>query len=330
MVVEVSLTPFCIRSIAIFCSKHSKKSITLLRQIPCEYLMTLDQLRIFAEVARHQHVTKAAKAMNMTQSAVSAAVTALEQRHGITLFDRIGRSIVLNQTGAIFLEHALQVLAEAKAAESALSDLAGLLRGELSIMASQTIGAYWLPSRLASFHVLYPGLDLDVRIGNTEAVADAVEAGRVELGVVEGAVDRPALASRTIATDEMIIVVSPTHPWVGRRNLGKADFVEAEWVLREPGSGTRLAFEAMIAKERLRLCTLNVAIVLPGNEAVLGAVEAGMGATLTSRSAAQTQLASGLLVEASYPPLPRPFFLLRHKERYRSKAANAFEAQLSG
>ncbi|MGA1804957.1 LysR substrate-binding domain-containing protein [Rhizobium sp. HT1-10] len=165
---------------------------------------------------------------------------------------------------------------------------------------------------------------------STEAVADAVEAGRVELGVVEGAVDRPALSSRTIATDEMIIVVSPTHPWVGRRNLGKADFVEAEWVLREPGSGTRLAFEAMIAKERLKLWTLNVAIVLPGNEAVLGAVEAGMGATLTSRSAAQTQLASGLLVEASYPPLPRPFLLLRHKERYRSKAANAFEAQLEG
>ena len=76
--------------------------------------MTLDQLRIFAEVARHQHITKAAKAMHMTQSAVSAAVIALEERHGVALFDRIGRSIVLNQTGSIFLKHALQVLAEAK------------------------------------------------------------------------------------------------------------------------------------------------------------------------------------------------------------------------
>ena len=80
-------------------------------------------------------------------------------------------------------------------------------------MASQTVGAYWLPSRLAKFHTRYPGLGLDVRIGNTEAVGDAVEAGRVELGVVEGAVDRPALSSRMIATDEMILVVSPTHPW---------------------------------------------------------------------------------------------------------------------
>ncbi|WP_077122944.1 LysR family transcriptional regulator [Agrobacterium rosae] len=291
--------------------------------------MTLDQLRIFAEVASQQHITKAAKAMNMTQSAVSAAVIALEERHGVALFDRIGRSIVLNQTGAIFLEHALQVLAEAKAAESALSDLAGLLRGELSVMASQTVGAYWLPSRLAKFHTRYPGLGLDVRIGNTEAVGDAVEAGRVELGVVEGAVDRPALSSRMIATDEMILVVSPTHPWAKGKKLGKADFEGATWVLREPGSGTRLAFETMMTKEKLELQALNVAIVLPGNEAVLGAVEAGMGATLTSRSAAQTELNSGLLVEANACQLPRPFFLLRHKERYRSKAADAFEALLS-
>lgn len=291
--------------------------------------MTLEQLRIFAEVARQQHITKAAKVMNMTQSAVSAAVITLEERHGVALFDRVGRSIVLNQTGAIFLEHALQVLAEAKAAEAALNDLAGLLRGELSIMASQTVGAYWLPSRLARFHTLYPGLGLDVGIGNTKAVADAVESGRVELGVVEGAVDRPTLSSRMIASDEMIVVVSPTHVWATGKKLGKADLAEATWVLREPGSGTRLAFEAMLTKEKLKLQALKVAIVLPGNEAVLGAVEAGMGVTLTSRSAAQTQLNSNLLVKANHPPLPRPFFLIRHKARYRSKAADAFEALLS-
>ncbi|MCM2292507.1 LysR family transcriptional regulator [Allorhizobium sp. BGMRC 0089] len=292
--------------------------------------MTLDQLRIFVEVARHQHITKAAKAMNMTQSAVSAAVITLEERHGVALFDRIGRSIVLNQTGEIFLEHALQVLAEAKAAEAALSDLAGLLRGELSVMASQTIGAYWLPSRLAKFHALYPGLSLDVGIGNTEAVADAVQSGRVELGVVEGTVGRPNLSSRIIATDQMIIVVSPAHPWAEGKKLAHADFAKATWVLREAGSGTRLAFETMIAKEKetLKPQVLDVAIVLPGNEAVLGAVKAGMGATLISRSAAQTELASGLLVEANHPPLPRPFFLIRHKERYRSKAADAFEELL--
>ncbi|WP_256677299.1 LysR substrate-binding domain-containing protein, partial [Pseudomonas sp. Kh7] len=78
--------------------------------------------------------------------------------------------------------------------------------------------------------------------------------------------------------------------WAKGVKLGKADLANATWVLREPGSGTRLAFETMIAKEKLRLQALKIAIVLPGNEAVLGAVGAGMGATLTSRSAAQTKL----------------------------------------
>ncbi|MDI7861157.1 LysR family transcriptional regulator [Rhizobiaceae bacterium n13] len=291
--------------------------------------MTLDQLRIFAVVAQHQHITKAAKTLNMTQSAVSAAVTALEQRHGVTLFDRVGRSIVLNQTGRIFLERATRVLSEAKAAEAALDDLAGLQRGELSIMASQTIGAYWLPLRLARFHGRYPGISLDVRIGNTQATADAVEAGLVEVGVVEGQVDRPALSSRVVAIDEMIIVAAPGNPLADLRFVDRAHLARVPWVLREPGSGTRRAFESMAEKENLAISALGIAMVLPGNEAVLGAVEAGVGVTLTSRSAAATALSAAVLREVAYPPVPRPFFLLRHKERYRSKATAAFEALLA-
>ncbi|MBS9479039.1 LysR family transcriptional regulator [Ancylobacter radicis] len=290
--------------------------------------MTLDQLRVFAVVAQHQHITKAAKALNMTASAVSAAVTTLEQRHGVSLFDRVGRSIVLNQTGRIFLERAQKVLLEAKAAETVLDDLADLERGELSIMASQTIGAHWLPRRLARFHARYPGISLDMRMGNTEAAADAVEAGLIEIGLVEGRIDRPVLSSRVVAADEMIIVVAPDHPLADGRPVDRAGLAAQSWVLREAGSGTRGAFEALAESENLTMPALHVAMVLPGNEAVLGAVEAGVGATLTSRSAASTALSAGLLREAAYPPVPRPFYLLRHKERYRSKAAAAFETLL--
>lgn len=290
--------------------------------------MTLEQLRIFVVVAEHQHITKAAKAMNMTQSAVSAAISALEQRHGVTLFDRIGRSISLNQTGQVFLERAKRVLAEARAAEAALDDLAGLQRGELSVMASQTIGAYWLPPRLARFHARYPRIRFDIRIGNTEAVANAIDSGTVEIGLVEGKVDRSTISSRTIAIDEMIIVAAPDHPIVTQQFVDRSLLMTSAWVLRETGSGTRHAFKTMIEGEGLTMSDLNVVMVLPGNEAVLSAVEAGIGATLTSRSAAASELSAGLLAESAYPSVPRPFFLLRHKERYRSKAANAFEDML--
>ncbi|ULJ75799.1 LysR family transcriptional regulator [Rhizobium gallicum] len=287
--------------------------------------MTLEQLRIFVAVAEQQHVTRAAKFLNLTQSTVSAAVLALEQRHGVALFDRVGRSIILNQTGRVLLERARRVLAEARAAEAALDDLAGLRRGELSMMASLTIAAYWLPRRLAAFHTRYPRITFDVRIGNTEAVANATEAGLVEIGLVEGKVDRAVVSSTAIATDEMIVVASPTHGLARMKRLNGTHLKEAAWVLREPGSGTRLAFETLAAEMHLKTGDLDVVMTLPSNEAVLGAVEAGVGLTLTSRGAANAELSAGLLVELPFPSLPRPFFLLRHKQRFRSKVGDAFE-----
>ena len=95
--------------------------------------MTLEQLRIFVEVAALEHITRAAQRLNMTQSAVSAAISALENRHDIRLFDRVGRTIVLNQAGRSFLTEAHAVLNQARAAEAALNDLSGLMRGRLVV-----------------------------------------------------------------------------------------------------------------------------------------------------------------------------------------------------
>ncbi len=197
--------------------------------------MTLEQLRIFVEVAARQHITKAAAHLNMTQSAVSAAITALETRHGVTLFDRVGRSIVLNRTGQLFLKEAQAVLTSAKAAEAALMDLSGLMHGELTIMASQTIGGYWLSPRLATFRRNYPGIELAIRIGNTAEVSDAVANGEVEVGLIEWPSDRRGVSARQIALDEMIVVVASNHPWADGKSRAPTDFSQTQWVLREQG-----------------------------------------------------------------------------------------------
>jgi len=148
--------------------------------------MTLEQLRIFIAVAEKQHVTRAASELNLTQSATSAAVAALERRYGIKLFDRVGRGIVLTQIGRDFLNEARAVVARAKAAARILDDLAGLKRGSLTLAASQTVANYWLPPRIETFRRTYPGIDLRVRIANTEQVANAVIQGNADLGFVEG------------------------------------------------------------------------------------------------------------------------------------------------
>ena len=150
--------------------------------------MTLEQLRIFVAVAEREHVTRAAEAIHRTQSAVSAAIAGLEHQSGVTLFHRVGRRIALTEEGRQFLVEARAVIAQADAAERALADLAGMKRGTLTLMASQTIASYWLPPKLVQYRARHPNVTVKAMIGNTAEVADAVEQGRVEIGLVEGAV----------------------------------------------------------------------------------------------------------------------------------------------
>lgn len=290
--------------------------------------MTLEQLRIFLAVAREQHVTRAADRLNLTQSAVSAAIRALETRYGVDLFDRVGRSIRLNQAGRAFLPEADRLMKQAGEAEAALRDLGGGLTGTLAIMTSQTVGAYWLPARLARFHAGHPGITLDIRIGNSEAAAEAVETGAVELAIVEGAARNPALRSRIVASDEMIFVGPAGHPGRAGAPLDRDALIAARWVLREPGSGTRDAFEALAARHGLGLGDLDIVMTLPGNEAVLGAVEAGLGETYISRFAAALALRSGLLRETGGAAETRVFYLVRLAEARVSRISAAFEAVL--
>jgi len=288
--------------------------------------MTLEQLRIFVAVAERQHVTQAASDLSLTQSAVSAAISALEARHDVLLFDRVGRNIVLNPTGALFLQEARAVLARVAAAEGALADLSGLKRGRLSIHASQTIASYWLPSPLAAFAAAYPGIQIDVAIGNTAEVAKAVVEGLAELGLVEGQVDDPVVSRQMLGSDRMVVVVGCDHAWAGRAEVAAAELQETPWVLRERGSGTRSAFETALAKAGVDMGALRVVLTLPANEALLTAVAAGAGATAVSASVAAPFLQSGVLRHVPFDLPDRAYHLLRHKERYRSKAADAFLA----
>jgi DNA-binding transcriptional LysR family regulator len=295
--------------------------------------MTLEQLRIFVAVAERGHVTQAAGALNMTQSAVSAAIAALETRHGVRLFDRVGRSIEINAAGKLFLEEARAVLAGASAAERALEDLAELRRGSLSIHASQTIANYWLPARLHAYRTHHPGISLRVSINNTEQVARAVIEGLADLGLVEGATDLGPLEKRPFTGDALAIVVAAGHPWAGhpwagRGSVTPSDLKDTPWVLREPGSGTRAEFEDAIAGHGLTLADLTVALELPSNEAICAAVEAGAGAAAISHLVSDAAVSAGRLRRIGFAFPARPFHALWHRERRLTRATEAFLQQV--
>ena len=283
--------------------------------------MTLEQLRIFVAVAEHEHMTRAAESLHLTQSATSAAIAALETRYATQLFHRVGRRIELTEIGRAFLIEARAVLARAAAATTVLTDMAGMTRGSLALAASQTVGNYFLPPVMAHYRQRFPGIDLSLRIGNTEQVADWVRDGEVDLGIVEGAVDHPALATQPVGDDELVLVVGQSHPWARQRTIAPAQFAETQWVLREVGSGTRAIAQSVLDPSGIAPDDIRIAMELPSNEAVCAAVVAGAGASIISRLVATALIGNGDLIALDAQLPTRRFVMLRHKERYATRAA---------
>lgn len=286
--------------------------------------MTLEQLRIFVAVAEREHVTRAALDLHLTQSATSAAIAALEARYATKLFDRIGRRIELTEAGRLFLVEARAVLARAAAAEALLDDLAGLKRGRISLAASQTVGNYWLPPLMHRFRIAYPGIDLDLAIGNTEQVAAWINDITVDLGFVEGEVDNAALSATPVATDELVLVASARHEWPTKERPTPAALAATHWVLREKGSGTRAIFEKALATLGVVIDASRIALELPTNEAVLAAVEDDAGVTIVSEIVARARIEAGTLLRYEVDLPRRHFYALRHKERTPTAAQRAF------
>ncbi|HTZ71407.1 MAG TPA: LysR substrate-binding domain-containing protein [Acetobacteraceae bacterium] len=288
-------------------------------------MVTLEQLRVFVAVAERQHVTRAAEALHIVQSAVSATIAAIEGRYGVKLFNRVGRGIELTETGTAFLEEARAVLARAEAAELVLSEMGGLARGTLRVQASQTIASYWLPRHLVALRRAHPAVDIRLGVGNTAQVVGAVLQGTVDVGFTEGEVDEPTLVCRTVARDQLVLVVDNAHPWADGRAVSPQDLAQSDWVLREPGSGTRSVFENALRNLGASAASLRVALELPTNEAVRAAVEAGIGATAISASVAAPGIEAGLITQVCFPLPDRAFQMVWHAERQRSRASRRLE-----
>ena len=284
--------------------------------------MTLEQLRIFIAVAERLHMTRASEALNITQSAASSAIQALEGRLGAPLFHRLGRRIELTEAGRVLLPEARAILNRVSDAEQAVAELESLLRGRLRLWASQTIAGYWLPPWMHSFNMAHPRVRLELHIGNSEIVTRAIHAGEGDIGFVEGDVDEPLLAVVPVSVDRLVLVTAGSL--VDAKRFKPADLIKVRWVLRERGSGTRQIFESALRKYGVDPDDLDVAMELPSNEAVCSAVEAGAGATVISMLVVRQKLAAGSLIELPIVFPERQFLALRHGDRHRSRAENVF------
>jgi DNA-binding transcriptional LysR family regulator len=303
--------------------------------------MTFEQLRIFLAVAEHLHFTRAAEELYITQPAVSAAISTLEKEYGIRLFHRVGRHIEITEAGKLLETEAQKILDQVVLTERGLKELNSLQRGELRLGSSLTVGNYWLPERIVQFKREYPGIVVNCTLANAEEICEGTASGSFDLGLVTGDV-KPALRSlleqEEVGSDRLQIVVGQSHPWYHRSEIGVEDLLTTAWVMRESGSGVQQVFEQTLERLGIEPFQLNVVLVLSSSEMVKSVVEGGIGAAAISALMVQKELQLGTLRAVNVTSqqdkyltsldIIQPVWKLKHRERFQSRAAIAFEQML--
>jgi DNA-binding transcriptional LysR family regulator len=278
---------------------------------------TLRQLEVFIATAHHENVSRAAKELAMSQSAASGALKELEDQFDVRLFDRVGKRLHLNDLGRRLRPRAESLLAQARSLEQAIQDVE--VAGQLQVGATLTIGNYLAVGMIAEFRQRYPGADIALTVANTETIAEQVADFELDMGLIEGELNHQALHTIHWRRDELVVFTAPDHPLAGHGALGDRALQTLPWILREPGSGTRQAFER--AMQGI-LPDLNIAMELQHTEAIKRAVEAGLGVGCLSRISLEDAFRRGSLMplEIAHRNLDRDLYLITHRDKFHSAA----------
>ncbi|ABA88841.1 helix-turn-helix transcriptional regulator, LysR family [Syntrophotalea carbinolica DSM 2380] len=284
--------------------------------------ITLRKLAVFTKVAETGQATKSGELLLMSQPAISMALKELEENAGGQLFIRQGRRLILNDRGRLLLEPAQEILRRVARFENLLAESERQPRGLLRIGASTTIGNYLLPSLIARYSCLYTDAKASLQVGNTHQIEVSLDRGDIDLGLIEGPSHAPLLKAIPWRNDELVVIAGREHP-ITKINSVTADMLEkANWIMREPGSGTREVFEAALAEFG---GSINIDLELGHTEAIKKAVEAGLGISCLSRLAVQRELENGWLVEIStHLNLTRSLTILLRDDGYRTKLLQSF------
>lgn len=285
--------------------------------------LTLRQLEVFVAVARLQSVTRAADQLALSQSATSAALTELERQFDMQLFDRVGKRIRLNELGSSVLPHAAELIDRARELEGAFQ--AQDAAGELHVGATLTIGNYLGTLIVSDFMQRHPGSRVTLAVENTAHIIAKVASFELDLGLVEGRCQHPDIEVKHWGDDALEVFAAPDHPLAKKRRLTPADLAAADWIVREPGSGTRETFDLAVAGV---LASVNIKLELSHTEAIKRAVESGLGIGCISRLALQDAFRRGSLVKLKTPflKMDRQFLILVHKQKYRTSTSRQFIA----
>jgi DNA-binding transcriptional LysR family regulator len=284
------------------------------------------KLKVFCTVAETKSFSKASEIIRLTQPAVSLQIQALEEVYGTKLFNRSGCIITLTKAGELLYKYAKEINSLYTAAEKEMGDFTGLVKGVVTLGASTTIGNYVLPSVISEFRRKFPKVTMHLVTGNTKSVVDYLNAGGIDIALVEGDVKKQKLIVEKLIPDEMVLIMSSHHPWAKRNNISVFDIVKESFIFREEGSGTRQMIEKYFVKHGISPQSIKIAFIMGSTEAIKGAVEEGLGLSIVSRWAAKKECRYGSLKTATFKEdrFLRDFSLLHRKSKDSSYTLDKF------
>ncbi len=285
---------------------------------------TIRQLEIFNAVVENGQVTKAAKQLFLTQSAVSLALNEMENQLGGPLFDRSGRCLELNDRGRYFLPLSREILDKLEDLNTLMNEKDGKFAGSLNLVASSTIGNYVLPYLITAFKNMHPDVHINMLVCNTKTAEKLILDRTVDLGFVEGEVNNEQIVVRDWFHDELVLISRPDKDTNTVRVCDvTTDLKNYSWVMREPGSGTAQIFKSKLGKY---VTDLNVVMELGHTEAIKKAVEAGAGIGCLSKLTVCRAISRGWLQEI---PLfgvntERQLSIIQHKKKAKTRLIHEF------
>jgi len=276
---------------------------------------SLRQLEVFLATAHFQNISKAADSLAMSQSAASSALKELEQQFDILLFDRVGKRLQLNEQGRLIRSRAEALLEQAKEVEHAL--MQHQEAGIVKVGATLTIGNYLAVNILSDLLNAQPDAQVELTVANTQNIMQQVLNYDIDLGMIEGEIQHPELDIIPWREDDLCVFCAPSHPLAAETSLNDSQLKQANWILRESGSGTRQAFDRAMHGI---LPELTVGLELQHTEAIKRAVAQGLGIGCLSRITLEDEFSRGELVDLNVPQrdFVRTLYFVLHKKKHRS------------
>ena len=289
--------------------------------------MDLNQLDIFVNIVDNKSFTKTAKQLYITQPTVSAHVAALERELGVQLLVRTTKEVAPSEQGEVLYQYAKQILSLRNSAIRAVKERAGLMEGCIVIGASSIPSQYFLPEVMAAFSTKYSKISFQVQRMDSAEVLSQLLDWKIDIGVSGLCFPDPKCVYTPLAADRLV-VITPNTPEYRKidGNFPVERLKQENFIVRERGSGTRQAAEKFLQENGIDPRSLNVVAEIADTESIKKSVSQGLGIAIISDRAAEDYCQFGKILTFDFsPPFPpRQLYLMHHKVRRASSAANAF------